>query len=229
MAIEKAGGGGDFDFSDALIVGEETEGADGGGLEAMAGFAAFKLAEVGVEDAGATSLDQAVEEAPVQDVVDAVATVMATHSAIAGIAADKLADFPAVPQLPRNHKRIASLKRVFWMAAAGENLLGGLLREGFSGGDWMAGIGDAAQAERTVLADDAGDAPAPDVANAVIHGEIRMIGWVAWFITVTFHDVGTEIGDGLGMIDPDGDLAVVLYQFVERAADVAASGREIAV
>ena len=93
----------------------------------------------------------------------------------------------------------------------------------------MAQIRNAAQAEGPVLANDAGDAPAPDVADAVIHGEIRMIGWVAGFVTVALHDVRAEVGDGLGMVDPDGDVAVVLHQFVERTTSVAAGGREIAV
>ncbi len=201
----------DFDFSIALVVSEKAEGGDDRRLEAVAGFASLELAEVGIEDARAAAGREAVEEAFVQDVVDGVASVMAADSAPGRVAADEFTDGSSVAELTRNHESVARLGAVFRMPAAGEDLLGDFLGQRFRGSDGMGEIGDAAQAEGKVLADDAGDAATPDVADAIAHGEIRVVGRVARNVAHALHDVCTEVGDGLCVVDPDRDAAVVLH------------------
>ena len=217
-----------MDFTGALVVSEQTEGGDDGGLEPVTGGAALEFTEVGVEDAGAAAGDQAVEEAAGQHVLDGIAPIMATDTAVGWIAADELADGLAIAEFAENDEGIASLGAVFRVTAASEDLFDCFLGDGFCGGDGVSEIGDVAKTERKILADDTGDAAAPDVADAITHGEIGVVSRVAGNIAHTLHDVGTEVGDRLGMVDPDGDAAIVFDEFVERTTGMGAGGREVA-
>ena len=133
MGIQNSSGRRDVDFACMLVVGEEAEGADDGGLEAVAGGAALEFPKVRVEDAGTTAGDEAIEKARGQDMLDGIAAIMATDAAVGWIAADEFADGLAVAELAGDSKAVAGVRCVFWMAAAGEDLLGGFLSEGFRG------------------------------------------------------------------------------------------------
>lgn len=54
-----------------------------------------------------------------------------------------------------------------------------------------------------------------------------MIGRVTGNISHPLHDIRTEVGDGLGVVDPDRNATVMFDQFVKRSPGMGAGGREI--
>ena len=84
------------------------------------------------------------------------------------------------------------------------------------------------EAKGLVLADDAGDAAAPNVLDAVLEGQVSVIGRMSRFVTVPAHDIGAEVGWCHGVIDPNLEMTIVFLKFLEGAGGMSAGRGQIA-
>ena len=210
-----------------MVFREEAESGDGFRAEGPLIPVPIQFPQMGVKNAGSPSFEQTVQKTRGEHLLDFIPPVPHPDPAPGGIAPDEFLDRLPVPKGSGSDLPVAGMKAVFPVPKAGERLFGGFGSEGFGGGHRMPGIDNPPQAEGPVLSDDTGDAAPPDVFDPIGHGEVGMIGGVTGLVALPLHDIRPEVGDSLGVVDPDADPAVVFLQFLKGPRGVGPGGGEI--